>query len=105
MLITEDMVLNSTHMNDIKVSMLSGVSKEENIDKCKCGTIPKIGDEFYYKSKYSKESSKGVILEIKPSGIISENNNYYSKVEIEIKTRQIRREEKLDMILNKKGKI
>lgn len=101
MLITVDMVLNSTHMNDIKIS-ISESSKEEVVDRCKCGTIPKVGDNFYYKSRYGKEYSKGVILEIRPSGIISENNNYYRKSEIEIKPKQIKREERLNTILNKK---
>ncbi len=64
---------------------------------CKCGTIPEIGMTFYYKSKYSDSIIEGVILRLcGPLNIISTYGAMYKNYEIEIKTKHIKRDERLN---------
>jgi len=64
---------------------------------CKCGTIPKIGDTFYYKSKYSNDIIEGIIGRLSPpTSIISTNGAYYKSDEIELKPLHVIRSEKLN---------
>lgn len=64
---------------------------------CKCGTIPKIGMAFYYKSKYSGDVVVGIIGNISPpTSIISTKGAYYKSDEIELKPLHVVRSEKLN---------
>lgn len=70
-------------------------SKTEPLDKCRCGTIPMIGDKFYYKSKYTNHRIEGYITKISNYDVVSTNGVHYKKDEIEIRPSDILREEKL----------
>jgi hypothetical protein len=64
---------------------------------CKCGTIPKIGMTFYYKSKYSDYVIEGVIDRFSgPLKIVSTTGAMYMNAEIDIKPPHIKRDEKLN---------
>jgi hypothetical protein len=61
------------------------------VETCKCGSKPVIGENFYYKSKYSDTVLIGIVKEIRPSDIISMNGTSYSKSEIIIKPVDVKR--------------
>ena len=66
------------------------------LEPCRCGTKPAIGDEFWYRSKYGSEV-RGRIGKIHSStSIISTKGALYNNREIEIKPKDIIREEKLN---------
>jgi hypothetical protein len=74
--------------------------KTKLVKYCKCGTEPQVGDKFYYISKYNKtgEPLEGYISEVRSDFIISTNRTNYYKSDIEIKTKLMKREEKLNKL-------
>ncbi len=91
------MAMTTTVMSKMDMSFLPKVSV---IIHCKCGTQPKVGDKFYYTSQYNNtgEPLEGNIREIRADSIISTNGTSYDKKDIEIKTKDIKREEKLNKL-------
>lgn len=79
---------------------INHLPKAEPVKFCKCGTEPKVGDKFYYTSKYNKtgEPLEGYISEIRFDDVRTANGAYYKKIDIEIKTKKIKREEKLNKL-------
>lgn len=67
-------------------------------ETCKCGNKPRIGDEFYYQSKYSETIVTGIIKEIRSCDIISMNGTLYSKHEITVKPLHVKRAETLEKL-------
>jgi hypothetical protein len=68
------------------------------IEPCKCGNIPKVGIKFWYKSKYGAKII-GVIKTIHDTkSIISTNGAQYPNREIEVRPKEIVREEKLNTL-------
>jgi len=64
---------------------------------CKCGTFPKIGDTFYYTSKYSGDVVIGIVGNLPlPTSIISTKGVIYKNNEIELKPLHVIRGEKLN---------
>jgi hypothetical protein len=70
-------------------------SNDPEILVCKCGYEPSVGDEFYYKSRYSNEPTIGIIARVDKTHIYSTNGTPYHKNEIEVKPKHIARDEKL----------
>jgi ferredoxin-fold anticodon binding domain-containing protein len=68
------------------------------VETCMCGSEPVVGDNFYYKSKYSDRVLVGIVKQIRPSDIISMNGTSYSKSEITIKPVDVKRNEVLDKL-------
>lgn len=66
----------------------------------KCGRIPKVGDVFWYRSKYDDAIVEGVVKSCLGSKIVSTNNVQYDLGDIELKPISVIREEKLNDILN-----
>lgn len=64
---------------------------------CKCGTRAKIGDKFLYKSVYGSEV-RGIVAVVGYRSIESSEGVRYPNDEIEIKTIDIKRNEKLDQL-------
>lgn len=73
-------------------------SNDPEILVCKCGNEPSVGDEFYYKSIYSKEPTIGIIARVDRTHIYSTNGTPYHKKEVEVKPKHIAREEKLNQL-------
>lgn len=75
----------------------SSIPSSNNVtpSPCKCGTIPKVGMTFYYKSKYFDNFVVGVILRIDGINIMSTTGSVYRNSEIEIKPVSIKRDELL----------
>ena len=71
-------------------------SNDSEVLVCKCGNAPYPGAEFYYKSKYSEETTIGIIRSVNKTHIISTNGTPYHKNEVEVKPKNIAREEKLN---------
>ena len=86
------MAINPVNINPITIMH----SNDPEILVCKCGYEPSVGDEFYYKSIYSKEPTIGIIAKINNTHIISTNGTPYHKNEVEVKPKHIAREEKLN---------
>lgn len=63
--------------------------------RCKCGNIPEIGGDFWYRSKYGSVVV-GVIKSVEARSIVSTAGVSYPKDEIETKPLDILRSEKLD---------
>ncbi len=61
------------------------------VETCMCGCKPVIGENFYYKSKYSDTILIGIVKEIRPVDIISTNGTSYNKSEITIKPVDVKR--------------
>lgn len=77
------------------MSMMSYSSSDPQ-GPCKCGTIPKVGDTFYYTSKYSGDIIEGVVGGIKdPRYISSTTGVSYGRSEVEIRPLSMIRDEKL----------
>ena len=74
----------------------NGDEIDETKVPCKCGTIPKPGDTFYYKSKYDNSIIEGIIGKLSPMGIISTKGVFYKSDEIELKPLHVIRSEKLN---------
>jgi hypothetical protein len=70
-------------------------TKQEPIP-CKCGNFPKVGDIFYYRSRYGEVI--GEVGSAGGNGIISTRGASYPNAEIELKPKDIIREEKLNDI-------
>lgn len=66
---------------------------------CKCGKFPKDGDDFVYHSPYGS-IVQGVIGKLDGSHIVSTNNVRYLCSDITIDTRQKKRAEKLNLLIN-----
>jgi hypothetical protein len=66
---------------------------------CKCGTRPKIGDDFLYDSPYGS-MVEGIIGKLDGSHIVSTKNVRYLCSAITIITRQKKRAEKLISLIN-----
>jgi hypothetical protein len=66
---------------------------------CKCGTLPKDGDDFLYHSPYGS-IVQGVVGKLDGSHIVSTKNVRYLCSDIIINTRQKKRAEKLNLLIN-----
>lgn len=66
------------------------------------GEEPKIGDRFFYKSKYSDYTLEGKVRSVSDNGIQSLNGVFYPMNEIRIINKQKFREEFFDELENEK---
>lgn len=85
------------------INTLPNLSNQTNepIETCMCGCKPVIGENFYYKSKYSDTILIGIVKQIRQADIISMNGTSYKKSEIVIKPIDVKRND----ILNELGII
>ena len=79
-----------------KITISKINSKVTDVLVCKCGNEPYPGIEFYYKSRYSEETTIGIIASVNKTHIFSTNGTPYHKKEVEVKPKNIVREEKLN---------
>jgi hypothetical protein len=79
-------------------------SNDPEVLVCKCGNEPYPSAEFYYKSKYSEETTIGIIARVDRTHIVSTNGTPYHKNEVEVKI-EVEEVLELDPILEKISKF